>query len=249
MPRRRLGLHGLLVVALVPVTAFAQAASDDHSEIRTSGSAERSFAADLALLTIEFKGTGPSVREAMARSASAGNAVRAALITIGVPADSIQSRSYGGYYYWDDRMQVIPRQNPQDWRQWDTTYVVRDIAVVRLRNLRKIGAAIDTAMGSGASRVAGLTFQGDRTRDLYYDALEEATRVARRHAEIMALAAGGHLGRLISLATDAGPYSPSSFDIRGVTVGAVVDGSGTTVVPSTLSLTVTVYGRWEFAAK
>jgi uncharacterized protein YggE len=79
--------------------------------------------------------------------------------------------------------------------------------------------------------------------------MSEAVRQARLDADAMARAAGGSLGRLLSLAS-TGIAQPlynvlDSYQLQGV-VATGASRQITTIVPGELIVSAQVLGRWEF---
>jgi uncharacterized protein YggE len=212
-------------------------------EIRTSATVSRNLPVDLAVATFEFSGRGPTLVEAARNAALTGKAIRQALIAVGVPKDSLVSRGFVNSS-WDERMQIETRPSPPDYRRSDTTYIFRDVVVARMHNMRRIGAALDTALAAGAQKLSSLEFGARRPDDAGAATLRAATQRARERAEVMAKAAGGNLGRLIELSTDPDRSDGSPVVPRGAIQST---GSGTTIVaPATAELKVSVQARWEF---
>ncbi|MBA3260054.1 MAG: hypothetical protein H0T68_11395 [Gemmatimonadales bacterium] len=95
------------------------------------------------MLTLEFTGRGASLAHAARDAAARGGQVRRALTAAGVPADSLFSRGFVGYY-WDERTQIEVRSHPAGFGRMDTVYAFRDVIVARVRDMKRIGAVIDT---------------------------------------------------------------------------------------------------------
>jgi uncharacterized protein YggE len=164
---------------------------------------------------------------------------------VGVRKDSLVSRGFVNSS-WDQRTQIETHTSPPDYRRVDTTYVFRDVIVARMRDMRRIGVALDTALAAGAQSLSSLEFGARRPDDAGAATLREATERARERAQVMAKAAGGKLGRLIELSTDPDRSDGSPVVPRGSIQSA---GPGTTIVaPATAELRVSVSARWEFVA-
>jgi uncharacterized protein YggE len=75
-------------------------------------------------------------------------------------------------------------------------------------------------------------------------ALGDAVADARRQAEVMAAAAGGRLGDLVDLGTQAPQYRPFAEDVVAYRMAA--QAAPTPVSPGTVTVTASVTARWRF---
>ena len=214
------------------------------SQIRTSATATRSAPPDLAIGTFEFSARGRTAGEAARAAGTTRNAIRQALTKAGVPDDSILTPGYDSRQGENITIDVKPNS---EFRTYDTAYVFRDRLVARMRDLQRLGPALDAALAAGAQKITSLQFSTSRGEKVRQEALSEASRQVLRNAELMAEAAGGKLGRLLDLSTDAGRYQEALYEAQ--TAGMVVNGlsaMGTTIKPTNIETQVSVYGRWEF---
>jgi uncharacterized protein YggE len=258
--RRLTSVAAFLTVAVLCASdlASAQAAVVDtaHAQVRTVGTAVRHVPPNLAIVRLNFLAEGRSPREAGRRLAARADSLRRALISIGIPRDSLATASE--WYWWGGRVEVavsngrfvqLPRPDSLgrlSYNLQDTLFRARDAIEVRISNLTKIGAVIDTALAHGLSDISGVQFQLTEPTPARMQVLKEATEDARRQAEAIASSSGMSLGRVISFGTyeDANRYS--GYGLSGVIVTGMggVNG-GTEVIPRTVPISMTVYGRWE----
>jgi uncharacterized protein YggE len=201
-------------------------------EVRTSGGAAKTVQPNLVTVTIEFSVKRRTPGDAGRANAERAVAIRRALTALGIPRDSIVTAGYRSELTFSDGYQR------------DTGFVASNTLVARIRDLRLIGPAIDTALAEGATRVTNVHYSASDVDRPYLEALRDASLAARQRAEVMAKAMGGRLGRLIELTTEARRYSDDGLiDLREITVTAA---AATPIQAPTLQLTATVYGRWEF---
>ncbi len=80
-----------------------------------------------------------------------------------------------------------------------TGYTASNIIEIRTQKLAEVGAVIDAAAQSGANTIHGLHFMLRDDRAARAQALQEATRKARAHAEAMAAAAGLKIVRVLAI--------------------------------------------------
>ncbi len=141
-------------------------------------------------------------------------------------------------------MEVKPNA---EFKRYDTTYVFRDMVVVRIRDLKRVGRVLDGALAAGAQRLVSLQFSSSRVQQAGQDALVEATRQARRNAELMAEAGGGKVGRPLELTTEKPASGESFYDLRPANSVTNTSGNrdGLRARPPDAEVRVSVYGRWE----
>lgn len=257
----RLARQTLILSLLALPVLGAEAQSDSASrlpEVRTSATAERSVRPDLAIVTFSFNATGPTPLAAGRAVAARADSLRRALQALGIPRDSLVSGSR--WYWWRGRVEMVvspvryvpaPRDSITGLRQrpvQDTSFRAFDAIEVRLRDLTRVGAAIDTALAHDVRDISPIRFQATDVSAVHEAALREATQRARRRAAAIAEASGGRLGRTLSLSTESdGGYNRFGF-LSEVTVnsaGAAGNGAGTEVIQPSIPVRMTVYGRWE----
>lgn len=247
-----------IVVSTRAVAAQAPPARSDSGQVRTTATAQRSVAPDLATVTLQFTRTGASPKEAGARLAARADSIRRALISLGIPRDSLVTASQ--YWWWGGRVErhITDRCAPSTERPGtcynvkDTTYSSRESIEVRIRDLRKVGAVVDTALAYGITEIGNIRFQATDLGSTQEAALKEATQKARRQAEAIAEADGQRVGRVLELST----YTESQTSPRYAMLSeVVVTGSsynappGTEITRPSVPVSVTVYGRWQLVEK
>jgi uncharacterized protein YggE len=129
--------------------------------------------------------------------------------------------------------------------QQDTAYRAHEVVEVRIRDLAKVGAAIDVALGLRITGISGIRFSAGKTDAARDEALREASESARKQAETIAAASKGKLGRILSLSTQPGYNSSEAIDVMIRTGHA---GSRTKIVEPQIPVTVSVHGRWELVS-
>lgn len=257
-------LADLGAVRGLPGQASPPAPAPPAPEVRTAATAQRSVRPDLASVTFSFSASGPTPLAAGRAVAARADSLRRALQALGIPRDSLVSGSR--WYWWRGRIEMVvgpPRYLPMPRDSVtgatrrevrDTAYRAQDEIEVRIRDLNKVGPAIDTALAHGVTDISSIRFTATDVSAAQEEALREATRSARRHAEAIADAGGGRLGSTLWLGTDPGaPYDRygSSFElsVTGLTGSGGAGSSGTEVIQPTIPVRVTVYGRWELLGK
>lgn len=236
--------------------------SSPVSQITTSASAERSVVPTLATLSARFSATGRTESDAGARLAARTDSIRRALGTLGIPKDSLPNRSR--WWWWPERISTTvssrcvpvvhkPTEPDHCEMRYDTTYVATDEIEIRVHDLTRVGAVIDTLMGRRVVNISGLTFTATDVSAARLEALHEATQRARAQAEAIASAEGLALGRTLSLSTEPPDDGFRGWNFNGMGVslaaGAVPGGQATDVVQPNVTVSASVYGRWELVKK
>jgi uncharacterized protein len=80
--------------------------------------------------------------------------------------------------------------------------------MVRLDDMELVGRVVDAAVGAGANRVTGISFELSDPRTAYHEALRLAVARARAEAEVLADALGEPLGAVMQVST-GGPSCPA----------------------------------------
>ena len=233
----------VFVVATVMLSLAARDAGAQGStavpsgEVRASGSASVTVEPDLALVTVQYSASGRTPAIAGRAAARRANAIRAAIIALGVPADSIPTS--GRWGQWGNRSEMQVRNDMRD-----TSYVTNDAFVVRLRDLSLVGRVIDTALTGGAQTISNVQFLATDTETATLEAIRLATRQARSRAQAAAEASGLRIGRTMDIGIDGTPTSLASNMQLSEGRMSRAD-AGTTVVAPELQVSVSVSGRWE----
>ena len=189
------------------------------------------------------------------------DSVRRAMIALGVPRDSLVSSS--DWYSWRGRIEPVYKPTRyinsraadgrlQQQAVQDTAFRVSDAIEVRIHDLRRVGAVIDAALALRITEISPVQFGSTDITSVQDALLSEATKRARRQAEVMVAASGCQLGQIRYLSTE--PEEPRRFyeAIPGAMAAhpdSASDGTPTTVVEPGISVSVTVYARWEIVRR
>ena len=253
MPRwRSSDMHFRVLFNVASLLAAPVQAQDSSSspvlyypsnQIRTTATATRPVAPDLAVVRFEFSARDSTVSGAARAAATIGEAIRKAVAKAGIPEDSILGR---GSLALPGDQAIQPDIKPNsEFRRYDTTYVFRDLVEIRIRDMNRVAKAIDAALAAGAQKLTLLQFSSSRVQQAGQEALAEATRQARRNAEIMAKESGGKLGRPLELTTERNESGNAFYDLRTAQSQGT---NGLKATPPSAELRVSVYGRWELLA-
>lgn len=206
-----------------------------HVAVTGTGRVER--AADTAQATFIVEGIRPTA--AQARSVAAGIAaeVLGSLTAAGLPAADIRTAG----------IEVTPTWDHDGNRAVRTGFTVTNRISALVRDLELVGAVLDAGLESGATGLDGVSFQlADATGDAT-QARRLAVEDARARAATIAEAAGGTLGRLVSITEDAVP-GPTPRPAMRMAALAAESFSPTPVLPGSIEVAVTVTAEWEVEA-
>jgi uncharacterized protein YggE len=239
-PRRPHRTASLLLGALLASPLGAQAVSAAHTPpmIEVTGTGETKVTPDRALVYVGVQTKGRTAALAGAENARLANAVLAAVRAAGVAREQVGTMNYSvspSYRYYPD-------SRKPELTGYDASNTVR----VDVRSVDLVGRVIDAALGAGANNISGISFYASQLDSVRREAMAAATTDARLSAEVMARAAGGTLGPLISLTTQMNdgprPYVMQAMAMRG----KAADESTPVVAPTEQTVNASVIGRWQF---
>lgn len=150
---------------------------------------------NLARITVGVEISDQSLANAQAQAAQRMDAVVAKLKADGIADDDIRTVSYN----------VTPQYDQQVLRG----YSVQNLVEVRSRNVSALGALLDDAVGSGATRIYGISFESSDMESLKNQARDQAMANAAAKAQQLAKDGGVNLGRPIAIEeNDASGVTP-----------------------------------------
>lgn len=218
------------MLALVPITAWAQVSAPTLLSLSASARVER--APDLAEISAGVVTMASSATAAAARNADAMTRVIAALRAARVADRDIQTAGVGLQPQYAYEQGQAPRL---------TGYQATNSAVVRLRDLPRAGAVIDALVGAGANQIGGPTFKiadEDAALDVARGA---AIAKARARAELYARAAGLRVARIARIA-EAGAEPPRPMPMMSAMSARA---ESTPIAPGEVALTAEVTVDFE----
>lgn len=202
--------------------------------ITASGHGEARVTPDRATLSIGVQTKAATAAQASADNARRQRAVIDALKSLGITDQQISTVEYSLY----------PESAPttdSDRTPRIIGYTASNTVRVDVRQIDRLGSLIDAALGHGANTINSLDFSSSNEDDARRAALAQAVQRARGDADAMAKGAGGRLGALIELTSQAAPR-PIQFGARM----ALAAGSETPITPGSETVSVDVSGRWRF---
>jgi uncharacterized protein YggE len=210
--------HHLILAALAGLVLVSPAHADNDTPptISVSGEGTVSVPPDTAIIDGGVSTEARSAREASEANNAAMGKVLLALKAGGLDEKDVQTSRLSLQPQY--AQQTKPRPNVI------SGYRASNRVTIRLRDVTKVAAAIDTLMSSGANEIGGINFVVEKASKLLDDARTEAIADARRKAEIYAKAAGVTLGAPVSISEDGGGApAPMAFrKMAGVAASAPV---------------------------
>lgn len=231
-------LPALLVAALAASPGTAQAPPDAASRgfIEVNGIGMVQVTPDQARIDFAVETRAATAADATAENASRMDAVIRALRSLGTRDLTVETFGYGL------RPEYGPRTPDPEWRPEIVGYTAQNNIRVTLRDIQAVGRVMDTAVRSGANRVAGLAFQATDTEAARRDALAMAVAQARSQAQTMAAALGRTLGE--PLEVRGGADAPSPRMPQGAALMAMERAVDTPVEAGDLNVTASVFIRF-----
>lgn len=192
-----------LLFAALPLgpAAFAQ---EEPRRIVVTGEGAVEAAPDLATLTAGVQSEAPQAETALAATAEAMRAVLAALEVEAVARQDIQTTQISVDPLWAEGESQIPQVRG---------YAATNLATIKIRDLARLGAVIDSAGAAGANRILGVGFELAEPRAQLDAARRRAVEDARAKATLLAEAAGVTLGPVLSI-REPGAEAPAPVMAR-----------------------------------
>ncbi|HKC82127.1 MAG TPA: SIMPL domain-containing protein [Gemmatimonadaceae bacterium] len=226
-----------LAVSVIASAGLAQTSAGPSSrepEITATGWGETHLPPTFAIVMIAVSTRAGSATEAASQNATKVASTVSSLRNAGVGPDDVSNEGYNVEQAYNEKSQRVG-------------FTARNSIRVRVPNVDQVGKIIDAALAGGATDISSVNFGAASIEDARRAAMTEAVRQARADAEIIASAAGGRLGRLISLSAASGlppGYGPFMLEARLTSAGG--SAVPTVLSPRDLLVSAQASGRWEF---
>jgi uncharacterized protein YggE len=195
--QRRLLLPLLALAPLLALPGGTLAAEAEVPSIHVEGEGSVNLAPDTALLTLTVTREGSTAREALDANSRAMADLHAAMKEAGIADRDLQTGDFGiqpRYVHPGSRSGEVPAA-PRI-----AGYTVRNTLNVRVRDLARVGALLDTAVDMGVNEGGQIAFTNDDPSGALAQARSAAVKDALQKAQTLATAAGVGIGRVLSLA-------------------------------------------------
>jgi uncharacterized protein YggE len=219
--------------------AFAQTAQVGDAVFRAttlnlSAYGETKLAPDMATINLGVTTEAATAQAAMQANSARMNQVMAALKRGGIAAKDIQTSQLSV----DPQYAYEQNQPPRL-----TGYRASNQVTVSVRDLDRLGAAVDATVSAGANQVGGISFGLADPAAAENAAREQAVTALAAKADLYAKATGHRVLRLVSL-SEGGGYTPPQ-PVPMVAMAARFKEADTAVSPGEVKVRVDVGGVYE----
>jgi len=195
MDKKQFFLRLIMVLAIagIVIVSVVMATKDPNTNNQLSVSATGKVTAipDIATITVGvYTEAQPTAAEAVKNNTDKMNDIISALKGLDIEKKDITTSNYNlnPVYNWtESRGQVL------------RGYEVRQNVTIKIRDLDKIGQAIQVTTEKGANQIGGISFTIDDPEDLKTEARNIAIAKAKTKAEELAKVSGIKLGKLINV--------------------------------------------------
>jgi uncharacterized protein YggE len=235
MTKRYLMTAALILAAAAPLAAQETEIRRDPRILSVTGTGTVQRQPDRAVVLVAVESRAATAQAAAAANATKMEAVYAALRRAGVVPPNVQTISY----------ELQPQYNQPDRSGGEYVpriigYVAINMVRVQVDDVQRAGTIIDAAIGSGANRIANLSFELKDTEAARLEALRMAVMKARAEAETVAAAAGQRLGKPQSISSSS-HWQPQPMYRRDMAeMAAVAAAPPTPVEAGNLTIQATV---------
>lgn len=235
-------------IALAAQSALAQAnpmMPPRPAEITATGRGEVSVTPDRATVMVSVETRAASAAAAAAENSAKMATVQQSLRRAGLAPSDVMTFGYSVGQDPRTMMRVGP-----DAPRGPIEFLARNTVRATIRRIDDVGKVIDAALAGGATSISSVQMTSPNTDDARRTALSQAAAQAQRDAETLARAAGGSLGRLLSMSSSPiGPFG--SFGGDSYAMGSDIALAGMSMYPTMFNprdvmVSVTAFGRWEF---
>lgn len=235
----------LALVAGAAPAALAQAdpaspavadAAFHATTLNLSAYGETRLAPDVATINLGVVSEAATAQAAMQATAQKMTQVTAALARGGIAAKDVQTSQISVEPQYAYEQNQPPRL---------TGYRAANQVVVTVRNLARLGQAVDATVSAGANQVSGISFGLADPTAAENAARETAVKALAAKADLYARATGYRVQRLVSLSETGGftPQPPTPM----VAMARFEKNDATPVAPGEVKVRIEVTGLYELA--
>ncbi|MDB5445006.1 MAG: hypothetical protein JWQ97_323 [Phenylobacterium sp.] len=244
MLMRAAAVSALLVAGAAPAgAALAQTAPATAADsafrattLNLSAYGETRIAPDMATISLGVTSDAPQAAAAMAANARQMSQVLAALKRGGIAPRDIQTSQISLEPQYVYEQNQPPRL---------TGYRASNQVVVSVRDLTRLGAAVDATVGAGANQLGAVSFGLADPNPAENAAREAAVKALAAKADLYARATGYRVLRLVSLSEGGSSVPPTPIPM--VAMAARFEKAQTPVSPGEMQVRIDVAGIYELA--
>jgi uncharacterized protein YggE len=201
-----------LALCLVLAATLSCQAADTNTPspaiITVSGEGVVAAVPDMASVSVGVTTQARDAAEAMTANNRAMASLFGELDKFGIAETDRQSSGFSVYPRYDQQ------RDGRSAREI-TSYVVSNQLTIRVRDIDRLGELLSAVVKSGSNQLGSLSFGNTDAADLRDEARTLAVANARHKASLYAEAAGGELGRVVSI-SEAGAGQPSPMMRAGM---------------------------------
>jgi uncharacterized protein YggE len=226
-----------------PAAALAQTATAGAADaafrattLNLAAFGETRLAPDMATISLGVTTEAPTAQAALQANAERMTQVIAALRKGGIAAKDIQTSQISVDPQYAYGQNVPPRL---------TGYRAANQVTVTVRDLAKLGSAVDATVSAGANQVGSISFGLVDPLAAENAAREAAVKALAAKADLYARATGYRVLRLVSLSEGGGMSPPQPIPV--VAMAARFEKAETPVSPGEMRIRIDVTGLYELA--
>ena len=223
----------LFLALALPVQA---AGNDNLSKIICNGEGKATAAPDVITITLGVETRNVSASAAAALNAKLMNSTINALLSAGLKKKDVQT----SHYSLTTQTEENPVPTGAEKNKTPPQFVATNQVTARMNVSENIGKVLDAATAAGSNNVMGISFDLRDPKPQMDKALAQAVNDSRRKAEIMAMAAGVKLGKILELSEGYG-YTSSNAPRAAFSLSA----APTPVLPGEMEITSSVTVTYE----
>lgn len=205
-------MGALLATAWVSPAAFAQSSVAQDTQFRAttltlSGYGESKVAPDMASISLGVNTEAVTASEALSANAARMTKVMTALSAAGIAAKDIQTSNLSLNALYDDGDNQTPKVRG---------YQASNTVTIIVRDLSKLGSAVDATVRAGANQVYGVSLGVSDPSAAEDAARQKAIKALISKANLYAAASGYKVARLVSLSENGGYNHPQPMPMMAM---------------------------------
>lgn len=236
MRRFEIAILGLMLLLALALPAQATG-NDNVSKIICNGEGKTTAIPDIVTITLGVETRNVSASVAAAENAKLMNGTINALLSAGLNKKDIQTSHYSLTTQTEDN--PVPTGEATK-NKTPPVFVATNQVNAKMNVSENIGKVLDAATAAGSNNVMGISFDLMDPKPQMDKALANAVNDSRRKAEIMAMAAGVKLGKILELSEGYG-YTSSNAPRAAFSLSA----ASTPVLPGEMEITASVTITYE----
>ncbi len=182
---------------------------------------------DVGYATVGVVTTGKEAKAAQEENGQRMQAVMEAAKAAGIAEEDIQTSNVSIYPNYGSNGRDI------------VGYEVRNTVELKIRDISKVGEALDACLGAGANTVDSVWFGLDEKEEHYNMALQNALKNARAKADALTESTGQAIFETLSVVEDGASYTPQ-YTNYSVGRETAYDGAGSVITPSRVQVDAAV---------